>query len=381
MDKEKYGKNFRLGVLGGGQLGRMMIQEAISMDIHVHVLDPNPNAPCSEIANSFTTGDFKDYETILDFGKDKDLITIEIEHVNTKALKELVAKGVTVYPEPEILEMIQDKGLQKDFYAKNNIPTADYELIDDPSTYQPDTFPLVQKTRKGGYDGKGVTVIKNEEEWKNDRFPVPSVIEKAIDIDKELSVIVARNADGEVKTFPVVELVFDPRANLVDYLICPAEISSEHEQKAQKVATSLMSELQMTGLLAVELFLTTDGQILVNEVAPRTHNSGHQSIEGNFVSQFGQHLRAILNFPLGDTSPRCTSLMWNVLGDPEHKGPVKYEGLKEVLSLSGVYPHMYGKAETKPYRKMGHITLLGNDRNEVLDKLNTIKGSFKVVSQ
>lgn len=380
MKKEKYGKNFRLGVLGGGQLGRMMIQEAIDMDIEIHVLDPSADAPCAEIANSFTQGDFNDYETVLSFGKDKDLITIEIEHVNTPALKELEKSGVKVFPQPDVLEMIQDKGLQKTFYEKHNIPTAPFQIIEDSDAHTPEKYPLVQKTRKGGYDGKGVVVIKDKKSWENERFKVPSLIEEAVDIEKELSVIVARNSSGDVRSFPVVELVFDPKANLVDHLLCPAEISVEKEKEATSIATSLIEKLKMTGLLAVELFLTAKGEILVNEIAPRTHNSGHQSIEGNYVSQFGQHLRAILDFPLGDTSARCTSAMLNVLGEPNHHGPVKYEGLKKVLAIPGVYPHMYGKKETKPHRKMGHITVLGNDRSEVMEKINKIREVFKVVN-
>lgn len=380
MKKEKYGNNFKLGVLGGGQLGRMMIQEAINMDIHVHVLDPSSDAPCSKMATSFTQGDFNDYQTVIDFGKDKDLITIEIEHVNTKALYELESLGVTIYPQPAVLEIIQDKGKQKIFYADHQIPTASFKLIEQPENFTPSKFPLVQKARTGGYDGKGVKVIQNENAWKNEKFPVPSVIEDAIEIEKELSVIVARNPSGEIKAFPVVELVFDPKANLVDYLLCPAEIDEEIKNKANEVALNVIQKMNMTGLLAVELFLTKSGEILVNEVAPRTHNSGHQSIEGNATSQFAQHLRAILDFPLGDTSVLKTSVMLNVLGDPGYKGNVIYSGLEEVLKIPQVYPHLYGKTTTKPYRKMGHITVLGENKSECMDKISKIRSQFKVIA-
>lgn len=378
MHKEYFDKDFRFGLLGGGQLGRMLIQEAINYNVPIHVLDPSADAPCAPIAHSFTQGDFNDYRTVLGFGADKDVLTIEIEHVNTEALKELEAKGKKVFPQPHIIELIQDKGLQKQFYEKHNIPTAPFELVD--SKPDPSQLPIVQKLRKGGYDGKGVQVLRSEQDLTT-AFEGPCVLESLIDFEKELSVIVARNESGEVKSYPVVELAFNPKANLVEFLFSPATISPSVEEKAQQIAKQVAEKLQIVGLLAVELFLTKNGEVLVNEIAPRTHNSGHQTIEGNVTSQFEQHLRSVLNMPLGNTDRVLSSVMVNLLGEEGHTGAATYVGIKELLQEKGVHIHLYGKTETKPFRKMGHVTIVDDSLAKAKQKAFLVKEQLKVVSK
>lgn len=381
MISKWYGKDLRLGVLGGGQLGRMLIQAANDLNIHIHCLDPDPNAPCSEIAHSFSCGSLTDYNTVLNFGSDKHLITVEIENVNVEALVELEKKGVKVFPQPNVLKLIQDKGLQKEFYLKNSIPTAAFELISSKAELLLKTdFPFVHKLRTGGYDGKGVKIISNLSEAEQS-FDPPSVIEEKIDFQKELSVLVARNEKGEIKTFPLVECEFNPEANLVEFLFSPADVSPEIELKAKEIASQLIEKLNMVGLLAVELFLTKSNELLVNEIAPRPHNSGHHTIECCTTSQFSQHLRAILNLPLGDTSLIQAGAMINLVGEKEFNGPVNYDGLENLLSIPGVFPHLYGKETTKPFRKMGHITITGKDINELKAKRDKIKGLIRVISR
>ena len=380
MISKWYGKDLRLGVLGGGQLGRMLIQAANDLNIHIHCLDPDPNAPCSEIAHSFSCGSLTDFNTVLNFGSDKHLITVEIENVNVEALIELEKKGVKVFPQPNVLKLIQDKGLQKEFYLKNNIPTAAFELISSKAELLLKTdFPFVHKLRTGGYDGKGVKIISNLSEAEQS-FDAPSVIEEKINFQKELSVLVARNEKGEIKTFPLVECEFNPEANLVEFLFSPAEVSPEIELKAKEIASKLIEKLNMVGLLAVELFLTKSNELLVNEIAPRPHNSGHHTIECCTTSQFSQHLRAILNLPLGDTSLIQAGAMINLVGEKEFNGPVIYDGLENLLSIPGVFPHLYGKEISKPFRKMGHITITGKNIDELKAKRDKIKGLIRVIS-
>lgn len=379
---EFYSDSFKLGILGGGQLGRMFIQDAINFHVNVYILEQGINSPASASAYHFTDGDIKDYETVYNFGKDKDVITIEIENVNIEALKQLEKEGVKVFPQPHIVEMIQDKGAQKEFYTKHNIPTAPYYLINNRneiSSYITE-LPFAQKLRKGGYDGKGVTILKNENDIENG-FDAPSVLEKFVDFEKELSVIVARNEKGEVRSFPIAEQEFNPEANLVEFLFTPADVSSEVEQKAQTIAEDLVKNLDFIGLLAVELFLTKDGELLVNEIAPRPHNSGHHTIEGNMTSQFEQHMRAILNLPLGSTEVIIPAVMINVLGEKGYTGKVKYEGMEEILAMPGVTPHIYGKSDTKPFRKMGHITVINKDIDKAKRMAKEIKNIFKVISE
>lgn len=381
MEKLWYGESFKLGVLGGGQLGRMLIQAAISYDVHIHCMDASNDFPCAKIAHEFTVGDINDFEQVLAFGRNKDVITVEIEHVNVEALEQLEKEGVKVFPQPSILKMIQDKGLQKEFYTTNGIPTAPYRLVTskDELNYQADFLPFVQKMRKGGYDGKGVYVVKSKEDFENG-FDVPSVLEQFVDFEKELAVIVARNERGEIKVYPLVECEFSPTLNLVEFLFSPADVSLAIEEEAVALATKLIDALGMVGILAVELFLTKDGELLVNEIAPRTHNSGHHTIECNFTSQFEQHLRAITNQPLGATDLRTPGVMINLLGHKDYSGTTCYQGLSEVMKEKGVYVHAYGKPTTKPHRKMGHLTVVNSDIEKAKAKAREIKEKLIVKS-
>lgn len=379
--------NEKLGILGGGQLGRMFIQNALNLNVEVHILDPDPNAPCRNIAKIFTVGSLNDFEMVYQFGKSLDIITIEIENVNVDALQKLADEGKQVFPQPHIIRLIQDKGLQKQFYQKHQIPTASFELFDNASQirakYQNGelNFETVyfQKLRTGGYDGKGVLKIAKQEDLEK-LFDAPSVLEKGTAIAKEIAIIISRNANGEFNLFPIVEMVFDPQLNLVDYLFAPAHISSDLAQKANELARQIITKLDMVGILAIEMFITPENEILVNEMAPRPHNSGHHTIEANFTSQFEQHFRAIFNLPLGSTDTRSLAAMVNLLGEAGFEGEAKYEGLEEILSMRGVYVHLYGKKITKAGRKMGHITILNEDFEDLKEKINYVKNNLKVVS-
>jgi 5-(carboxyamino)imidazole ribonucleotide synthase len=374
-------QQLHIGILGGGQLGRMILQNAINLNLNISVLDPDKNAPCRHLVKKFTCGNLTDYETVYDFGKDKDLITIEIENVNIEALKELEKEGKKVFPQPHIIELIQDKGLQKMFYQRNNIPSADFFLVEkkEQITKYADYFPFFQKLRKGGYDGKGVTKLVNQHHLEK-AFNEPSVLERLVDFDKELSVIVTRNENGEVKCFPVVECEFNPEANLVEFLFSPANIKKSVEKEALKLATEIAEKLGIVGILAVEFFLTKDGKVLVNEIAPRPHNSGHHTIEANVTSQFEQHLRAILNLPLGDTAIIKAGVMVNLLGDFGYEGTAIYQGIEDVLKFSGVYIHLYGKEKTKPFRKMGHATIVDDDILKAKQKAKLVKHTLKIIA-
>ena len=374
-------KQTRLGILGGGQLGKMLIQAAADLNILCKVLDPDANAPCKVLTNEFVQGKLTDYQTVYDFGKGVEVLTIEIENVNTEAMETLAREGVKVFPKPSIVREIQDKRLQKQFFRKHGIPTAEFILIENKQDLvkHKGFLPAVQKLGKEGYDGRGVQKILNENDIAKG-FDAPSLIEKLIDFEKEISVIVARNESGEVKTFPVVELVFNPVYNLVEYLFSPANISKEVEQEANQIATLIVEKWDFVGILAVEMFLTKDQKVLVNEVAPRPHNSGHHTIEANFVSQYEQHLRAILNLPLGSTHAIMPAAMVNLLGEEGYSGTAKYENLGKVLTLEGAYIHLYGKAITKPFRKMGHVTLLDTTVEGLRAKVDFVRQHLKVVS-
>lgn len=369
----------KLGILGGGQLGRMLIQDAVNFNIHISVLDPSVNAPCSDLANNFVVGNFNDYQTVLDFGKTVDVLTIEIEHVNIEALEELERLGKKVFPRPQALRTIQDKGLQKQFYKANNIPTAPFHLIDnaEDALLFKEKGPFMQKLRKGGYDGKGVTPLRTEAEF-NAAFNAPSILEEFVPFVKELAVIVARNENGELATFPLVEMEFNPEANLVEFIFSPANVNVEIESNAKKIAIDIANKLEHVGLLAIELFLTEDGNLLVNEIAPRPHNSGHHTIEACFVSQYGMHLRAILNMPLGSTGLRTPAVMINLLGEKGFEGKARYENIEEVLHTEGAYIHLYGKEDTKPFRKMGHITVCNLNLEEAKDAARKFLAEVKV---
>lgn len=380
--KHFYHPHFKLGILGGGQLGRMFIQEAANLDVKVYIMDGSGYSPSRELAHHFTFGSITDYEDVYYFGKGKDVLTIEIENVNVEALYQLEKEGVKVFPQPRVIELVQDKGLQKQFYVDNNIPTAPFFLIENRneiSNYITE-MPFMQKMRIGGYDGKGVTALKNETDIING-FDAPSVLEKFVDFEKELSVIVARNEKGEVESFPLVEQEFNTEANLIEFLISPANVNSEVEIKAREIAENIITKLEMVGILAVELFLTKDGEVLVNEIAPRPHNSGHQTIEGNITSQYEQHLRSILNLPLGSTDLVEASVMLNLLGEKGHTGKVFYKGLEDVLKMKGVKPHIYGKSITKPFRKMGHVTIVNKSLDKAKEIAQEVKDTLKVVAE
>lgn len=380
MDTQLIGTTHRLGILGGGQLGRMLIQEAINYDIHVHIMENDLNAPSSNIATSFTKGDITNYNDVIAFGQTMDVLTVEIENVNIEALYDLEKQGVKVYPQPRVLEIIKDKGLQKEFYAKHDIPTAPFELF--PENPNRDILasktPFVHKLRTGGYDGKGVQIVRSESDIDN-CFDAPSLAEDLIPFEKELSVIVARNKNGQTAVYPAVECEFN-EANLVAYLFSPADISEAIEQKATEIAIDVINKLEMVGILAVELFLTKDGNILVNEVAPRPHNSGHHTIECNTTSQFEQHMRSVLNMPLGTTRMTQAGAMLNLIGSEGHTGPAIYEGLEKALEFPGVHPHIYGKATTKPFRKMGHITISSPTIGEAKSIAGKIKNVVRVIA-
>lgn len=371
-----------IGIVGGGQLGRMFIQNGLNYGFEFHVLDPDPEAPCQPIAHQFVCADRNDEEAVFDFGMKCDVITIEIENVSVPALKRLEEEGKKVYPQPRVLELIKDKGLQKQFYADHGIPTAPFRMVEskDDTNNHIDFLPVMQKMRVGGYDGKGVTPLHTEQDLEI-AFDAPSVLEKWVDEVEEFAVLVARNASGEVKSYPMVELVFNPKANLVDYLVSPAKVDSEVEEKGRAIAEQLIQELDMVGLLAVELFKTKEGEVWVNEIAPRPHNSGHHTIEACYSSQYDQHLRAILDWPLGETALRSAAAMVNLLGEDGFKGVAHYQGMDEAIKNKGVYPHVYGKTLTKPFRKMGHVTVLAESREEALEKAEMVKGQIKVISK
>lgn len=380
MEKNRFSSAYRLGVLGGGQLGRMFILEALNYNLGVHVMDADLSAPCAEICSTFTFGDLKDYDQVVAFGRDKDTVTVEIENVNVQALYALEESGVAVFPQPRVLEIIQDKGLQKQFYVDKGIPTSPFELLSEAPNLDElkSKIPFVTKLRKGGYDGRGVQIIRKEEDL-NALFDAPSILEELVPFVKELSVIVARNAQGQTAVFPTVECEFN-EVNLVAYLFSPAEISGDLEAKARKIAIEVINALDMIGILAVELFLTASGEILVNEIAPRPHNSGHHTIECNVTSQFEQHLRAVLNLPLGSTEMIRAGAMLNLLGSADHAGPANYKGIEAAMAHPGVHVHLYGKEITKPNRKMGHITITGTNLQEVRNTVSHIKGAVEVIT-
>lgn len=381
MQNRWYGKTFRLGMIGGGQLGRMFIQESTNYDVHVHVLDPDEKAPCKSIATTFTLGSLTDYETVVNFGYDKDLITVEIENINIEALEELERLGKKVFPQPRVLRIIQDKGLQKEFYKENGIPTADFHLISSESELQNylSEFPFMQKLRKGGYDGKGVQPLRTEEDLSK-AFTTPSVLEKMIPFEKELSVIVARNKKGEIAVYPTVECEFNPVANLVEFLFSPASINETVEKAAQKIAIDIIEKLDMVGILAVEFFLLEDGTLLVNEIAPRPHNSGHHTIECNVTSQFEQHMRSVLNLPLGSTRLLQSGVMINLLGEEGYEGMPIYQGLEDAIAIEGVKVHLYGKEQTKSFRKMGHVTIGNNSLENAKKIARDIQKMIKIIA-
>lgn len=359
----------------------MLIQSAMDFGIEVHVLDPDDQASCSAYCKNFKVGSFVSYEDVYAFGKGLDLLTIEIEHVNVEALKKLRGEGVQVFPQPELIELIQDKGLQKDFFAAHRIPTAPYIKITNRQELEQhaERFPAVQKLRKSGYDGKGVYKIGSRDDLPR-AFNAPSILEDQVDVEKELAVLVARNEDGQTVTYDVVEMRFNAAANLVELLSAPAQISGEMAQEARRIAVDVIEKLGLVGILAVEMFVAKDGKLLVNELAPRPHNSGHHTIEACVTSQYEQHLRAILNLPLGDTHMYSNAVMVNLLGATGYTGDARYDGFKNIAGIQGAHIHLYSKKKTKPFRKMGHVTVLDDDLQKALEKARSIQEQFKIIA-
>ena len=370
----------KIGILGGGQLGKMLCLAAANWDLDIYILEDDENCPAAPYCTKLIKGSFKNYDDVVAFGEMVDVLTIEIEHVNTQALKFLEKKGKIVHPNPKALDIIKDKGLQKQFYLKHKIPTATVNYYETKADFNKIlTLPCVWKSRKGGYDGKGVSILKTEKDIEN--LPdEPCIVEELIEIDKELAVIACRNPSGHIVIYPSVEMVFDPKANLLDYQMCPSAISKKIEKQAQTLAKNVIKKFNLCGLLAVEMFLTKDGRLLVNEVAPRPHNSGHHTIEANETSQFEQHLRAILNMPLGSIKMRNPSVLLNLVGSEGFTGKTKVKGWENALNREGVHVHLYGKKTIKPFRKMGHITVM----NKSLDKAKHIaielKNDFKIIA-
>ena len=380
-----FSSDFKLGILGGGQLGKMLLYDAKRYDLHTKVMDSNKDAPCNKIADDFIIGDITDYNDVINFGNSVDLITVEIENVNTDALEFLEKSGKKVYPSPKNLRIIQNKSDQKKFYSKNNLPTSrfkNYLNIEElKRNFLNDNFefPFVWKSSRFGYDGKGVKIIKNIEDL-DFSYDHQCLIEEKVSIKKELSVIVSRNNDGEIKCFPVVEMEFNEKSNLVEYVMCPANISKQTEEKAIIIASEIAKKFEMVGLLAVELFLTNEDEILINEVAPRPHNSGHHTIECCITSQFDQHIRSILNLPLGETGILIPGIMVNLVGENMEEGNVNYKNINDIFDIPGVYIHIYGKKKSRLNRKMGHITIVNKDVNKAIEIGKSIKSKIKVTS-
>lgn len=381
-----FSSNFKLGILGGGQLGKMLLTETRKFDIYTCVLDPSDEAPCKIACNEFTKGDLMDYDTVVDFGRKVDVLTIEIENVNANALETLEKEGVKVFPSSKNLKTIQNKAKQKLFYVDNIIPTADFTRfayvseIEDAIDNGGLQLPFVWKAAQFGYDGNGVKVIRDKSDLK-DLHDGECIAETMIPFKNELAVIVSRNPSGEVKTYPVVEMEFHPEANQVEYVICPARINVNVAYKAQQTALKVSEAYNHVGLLAVEMFQTQDDSILVNEVAPRPHNSGHHTIESSYTSQFEQHIRAILDLPLGKTENKVAAVMVNLVGAEGFSGDVTYENIEGIMAMDGVTPHIYGKKQTRPFRKMGHVTIVNEDINQARHIAEEVKSLIRVVSE
>lgn len=383
-----FSSDFKLGILGGGQLGKMLLFDTRKFDIQTYVLDPSEEAPCKIACNQFFKGDLMDFDTVYHFGKKVDVLTFEIELVNLEALEKLENEGLPVYPSPKTLRLIQNKGVQKEFYAEHNIPTAPFkkfsnlenlksEIVNPQSKIK---LPFVWKCTEFGYDGNGVKVVRQASDLDN--LPnVECIAEEMIPFKNELAVIVCQNPSGEIKTYPVVEMEFHPEANQVEYVICPARIDEKVAEKARAIALEVSKKFNHVGLLAVEMFQTEDDEILVNEVAPRPHNSGHYSIEASYTSQFENHLRAILNLPLGNTDSKVAGIMVNLVGAEGFSGEVVYENIETILGWNGVTPHIYGKKQTRPFRKMGHVTIVNEDIKIARKIAEDVKNTIRVISR
>ena len=381
-----FSSQHKVGILGGGQLGKMLLYTTRKFDIQTYVLDSNPEAPSKIACDAFFVGDLMDYETVFEFGKKVDTLTIEIENVNVSALRALEHEGVNVYPAADTLAIIQNKAKQKLFYSEHGLPTASFtrytnsEELTTAIENEAQTLPFVWKSAQFGYDGKGVKVIRTLSDMK--ALPnVECIAEDLVPFKKELAVTVARSPQGEIRAYPVVEMEFHPEANQVEYVLCPARISNAIEKKAERVALNTAAAFKHVGLLAVELFLTQDDNILINEVAPRPHNSGHQTIEASYTSQFEQHIRAVLNLPLGETRNKVSGVMVNLVGAEGYNGTVVYQNIEKILELEGVTPHIYGKKETRPFRKMGHVTIVHSEIDKAREIAQQVKETIKVISK
>lgn len=381
-----FSSDFTLGILGGGQLGKMLLYETRKWDIRTKVMDASEEAPCKIACNEFVKGSLLDFDTVYNFGKDVDVLTIEIENVNLDALEKLEEEGKKVYPPARALRIIQNKAKQKLFYVDNGIPTADFHRFAYKSEITDSIhnggleFPFIWKVAQFGYDGQGVKVVRNMGDLEG-LPPGECIAEEMIPFKHELAVIVARSLKGEVKTYPVVEMEFHPEANQVEYVICPARVESHVAEKAREVALKVSEKINHVGLLAVEMFQTQDDNILVNEVAPRPHNSGHYSIEASYTNQFEQHLRAILDLPLGKTDSKVAGIMVNLVGEEGNTGEVVYKNMGGILKMEGVTPHIYGKKQTRPFRKMGHVTIVNEDIIKARTIAQQVKETIKVISK
>ena len=380
-----FSSDFKLGILGGGQLGKMLLAETRKFDIQTYVIDPSKEAPSQFGATEFFIGDLMDFDAIYEFGKKVNVLTIEIENVNLDALDKLEAEGLKIFPSPKTLRLIQNKGIQKEFYVKNKIPTSKFKRFQDKNDLGIDFFideiplPFVWKCAQFGYDGTGVKIVRTIEDFE--ALPdAECIAEQMVPFKNELAVIVVRSVSGEVKTYPVVEMEFHPEANQVEYVICPARIDKKVAQKATEIALKVSQAFNHVGLLAVELFQTEDDEILVNEVAPRPHNSGHHTIEASYTSQFENHLRAILNLPLGNCDSKVAGIMVNLVGEEGFSGQVVYENIEKIMAIDGVTPHIYGKRETRPFRKMGHVTIVNENMMEARKIAEEVKNSIRVIS-
>ncbi|MEO6914430.1 MAG: 5-(carboxyamino)imidazole ribonucleotide synthase, partial [Chitinophagaceae bacterium] len=371
----------KAGILGGGQLGRMLLQQAANYPVLTYVLENDPDCPAAHLCHYFELGDIRHYDDVYRFGKKLDLLTIEIESVNIEALEKLEEEGLAIFPATRVLRLLKNKIVQKEFYASENHPTADFEIVQNASEVHArnDFLPFVQKLAEGGYDGRGVSLMRTSADLVN-AFDAPGIIEKLVDVEKEIAVIVAVDANGNQAIFPPVEMIFDQTLNLLDYQVCPARISEKILAKAEKVGSDLAKSFESPGLFAIELFLDKQGNILINETAPRVHNSGHHSIEGNSCSQYDMLWRVMLGYPLGDPGITSPSALVNVIGEKDHTGQAEYVGLSDVMAMKRSYVHLYGKKQTKPGRKMGHITLLGTDRTELIIKAKKVKDILKVIT-
>lgn len=375
----------KLGILGGGQLGKMLALAAHNWETPIYMLDRASDFPAGKVATQFVEGNFKDYDDVYQFGQLVDVLTVEIEHVNTDALIQLQKEGKIVHPDPNMLNIIKDKGLQKQFYEEHGLPSSPFQLFENKAAITSSIengalqYPFVQKARTAGYDGQGVAIIRTAED-QHKLLDTASIVEPLVDIQKEIAVVVAQNEAGEIKAFTPVEMEFHPTANLVEFLSCPAELTPEQTETAQNLAQKIIKTFGICGLLAVELFLTNDGAIIINEVAPRPHNSGHHTIDSCATSQFQQHLRGVLNLPLGSTEMHTPSVMINLLGAEGHTGPTRYEGMHTCMGVEGAKFHLYGKTITKPFRKMGHATILDSDLQQAREKATFIQNNLKIIA-